>query len=192
MFSPQTLSAQDALIIVDVQQDFCPEGQLPVPEGDTVIPVLNSWITAAMQRAATVIYSRDCHPADHSSFTTHGGIWPVHCVAGSEGAALHPQLLIADGAIMLEKGTQQDTDQYSAFDGSTLVELLQARGIQRVWVGGLALDVCVKATALDAVAAGFATALIPSGSLPVTPQGGKDAIMEMQRSGILICQDATV
>jgi nicotinamidase/pyrazinamidase len=111
--------------------------------------------------------TRDWHPADHSSFVHHGGPWPVHCVAGSRGASFHPALAMEHVDAVIDKGTHRETDGYSGFAATTLTEDLRAHGVRRVFVCGLATDYCVKATALDARAAGFETIVVEDASAAV-------------------------
>ena len=177
------LKAGDALIIVDVQNDFCPGGALPIEHGDEVIPALNRWIEAAVAIGAPIYASRDWHPVDHLSFTPRGGLWPTHCVQDSEGARFHPAPAAPANAIKITKGTRFDQDQNSAFDQTGLATQLRRDGIERLWVGGLAQDVCVRATVLDGLKEGFEVALIPDASLPVTPEGGERALREMKAAG---------
>jgi nicotinamidase/pyrazinamidase len=179
------LNAQDALIVVDVQNDFCPGGLLPVRDGDAVVPVLNRWIERARQGGAIIVASRDWHPRDHISFKARGGSWPEHCVQDSPGAAFHPALKLPEDALIISKGTALDQDNYSAFDGTGLRERLRQAGVRRVWVGGLAQDVCVRATVLDALAAGFETYLIQNATRPVDvyPGDGERAVEEMLQAG---------
>jgi nicotinamidase/pyrazinamidase len=178
------LGPQDALIIVDVQPDFCPGGALPILGGDDVVPVLNKWIDRAVDGGALIIASRDWHPATHMSFRDEGGPWPPHCLQDTPGAAFHPDLRLPSSVWKVTKGTRFDRDQYSAFDETGLAEALRARGIRRLWIGGLALDVCVKATALDALGAGFETHLIRSATRPVTPEGGVQALEALRAAGV--------
>lgn len=187
MVQPETaLGDGDALLIVDVQNDFCPGGALPIAEGDRVVPVLNGWIAAAEVAGVPVYASRDWHPATHPSFSTEGGPWPVHCVQDTDGAAFHPDLKLPADAVLVAKGTRFDKDQYSAFDETGLSAELKKRGVKKIWVGGLALDVCVKATALDAVAAGFETHLIMAAARPVTAEGGAEALQAMRAAGVIL------
>lgn len=144
-----------ALIVVDVQRDFLPGGALGVPGGDAVIEPL----VRAARGVSLVVRTRDAHPADHCSFTQQGGTWPVHCVAGTHGAELHPAIAALDGPIV-DKATTQGADAYSGFDGTQLAELLRAAGVTHVIVGGLATDYCVRATVLDALDAGFETTVL--------------------------------
>jgi nicotinamidase/pyrazinamidase len=176
----------DALIVVDVQRDFCPGGSLPITEGDKVVPVLNDWIAQANQAGIPVFASCDWHPADHLSFQPQGGEWPVHCVQETEGATLHPDLRLPDDVVIVRKGDRDDRDQYSALDETGLVEELRRREVERVWIGGLAEDVCVRATALDAAKAGFDTHLIADATKPVTAAGGEAARAEMRDAGVII------
>ena len=178
----------DALLLIDVQRDFCPGGRLAVGGGDEVVPVLNRWIEAAERHDAPIYASRDWHPADHSSFEQHGGPWPTHCVQGSDGAAFHPGLDIPDRARIITKGSLPETDQYSAFDRTGLGAEMRRAGVERVWLGGLALEVCVRASALDAVKEGFESHLIRDAcrAIDATPGDGDRAIRELRDAGVVI------
>lgn len=173
----------DALVIVDVQRDFCPGGALPIARGDEVVPVLNRWIGAAAAAGVPVYASRDWHPMHHPSFDASGGSWPTHCLQDSEGARFHPELALPDSAVVVTKGTRFDKDQYSAFDDTGLATELRGRGITRLWVGGLAQDVCVRATVLDARREGFETIVISDGTRGVTPEGCARAADDMEQAG---------
>lgn len=187
MMTPkETFRKGDALLVVDIQNDFCPGGALPIEEGDAVIPVLNEWIEAAREAGSPIYVSRDWHPRDHLSFAEEGGDWPAHCVQDTKGAAFHPDLAVPESAVVLTKGTRFDKDQYSAFDETGLAAELKKRDVHRIWIGGLALDVCVRATALDACKAGFEIHLIKAATRPVTPEGGADALKELKRAGIIV------
>jgi len=176
----------DALLVVDVQNDFCPGGALAIPEGDSVIAPLNKWVAAAKEAGVPVYASRDWHPANHLSFEPQGGPWPPHCVQDTEGAAFHTCLELGDDTIVVTKGTRFDQDQYSAFDETGLADELKRAGVKRLWIGGLAQDVCVKASAIDAAKAGFQARIIPDATLPVTPEGGREANEEMRAAGVTI------
>jgi nicotinamidase/pyrazinamidase len=180
---PHSFGSADALLLVDVQTDFCPGGSLPIPEGDAVVPVLNQWIDAALASDVPVYASRDWHPPQHASFAPRGGPWPVHCVRDTQGAAFHPDLALPDRAIVISKAEADDRDAYSAFDGTGLAQRLRDAKIRRLWVGGLAEDVCVKATVLDALREGFEVRLIEGGMRPVTETGGREAREQMLRAG---------
>jgi nicotinamidase/pyrazinamidase len=178
----------DALIVVDVQNDFCPGGALAVAGGDQVVPVLNDWIEAASKTGALVVASRDWHPSDHCSFRERGGPWPVHCVQQTHGAEFHPQLKLPLGAKIVSKGMRAEEEAYSAFQGTALADELHRAGVSRVWIGGLALDYCVRATALDALAAGFETHVIAGATRAVNVHAGDDerALAELAAAGCFI------
>ncbi len=176
----------DALIIVDVQKDFCPGGALAIENGDAVIPVLNRWISNAVASRVSIYASRDWHPKGHVSFAGQGGLWPPHCIQDSEGARFHPDLELPDSVIKVTKGVRFDHDQNSAFDQTGLAGELHKKDIKRLWIGGLAEDVCVLATALDGRKEGFDVMLIKDATRPVTPEGGEKALKEMSGAGIKI------
>lgn len=186
-----------ALLIVDVQNDFCAGGALAVPEGDRVIPVLNRLAARVAALGFPVYASRDWHPEDSRHFTDQGGPWPRHCVAGTGGARLHADLDLPPGALIVTKGTGRDEDGYSAFDGSiagrgSLLADLRARGVDELIVGGLATDYCVRATALDARRAGFAVTLVGDGvrAVDVHPGDGERALQEMRDAGVEVKRGA--
>jgi nicotinamidase/pyrazinamidase len=176
----------DALIVVDVQNDFCPGGKLPIEQGDEVIPILNEWMAAAAEKGVPVFASRDWHPIAHVSFKDQGGPWPPHCVQDTEGAAFHPDLRLPEDAIIVTKGVRFDQDQNSAFDQTGLAAYMKNRGIERIWIGGLAEDVCVAATALDARAAGFEVCVLEDATRPVTEEQGREALRKMADAGARI------
>jgi nicotinamidase/pyrazinamidase len=155
-----------------------------------VVPVLNRWIEAAIAKGVPIYASRDWHPVDHLSFATQGGQWPPHCIQDSEGANFHPELSLPASAIKVTKGVRFDQDQYSAFDQTGLATHLTRQKIKRLFVGGLAEDVCVKASVLDALKHGFEVVLIADATRPVTPEGGEQARKEMQQAGAKIMETA--
>lgn len=175
----------DALIVVDVQRDFCPGGALAIERGDEVVPVLNRWIATALDAGVPVYASRDWHPWRHPSFIEFGGKWPPHCLQDSAGAQFHDDLELPASAIIVTKGVRFDRDQNSAFDGTGLIAELRRSGITRVWVGGLAQDVCVCATVLDARREGMDTTVIEDATLPVTREGSEFAEEQMRKAGAL-------
>jgi nicotinamidase/pyrazinamidase len=177
------LRSGDALIVVDVQLDFCPGGALPIEHGDEVVPVVNHWMAAAAEAEIPIYASRDWHPLHHLSFTESGGEWPVHCVQDSLGARFHPELTLPADALVVTKGVRFDRDQWSAFDETGLATTLRKQRVRRVWVGGLAQDVCVRATVLDARREGFEAVVISDATRPVTRAGGERANEEMRRAG---------
>jgi nicotinamidase/pyrazinamidase len=173
----------DALMLVDVQKDFCAGGALAVDRGDEVVPVLNRWIGAALDAGVPVYASRDWHPVRHPSFTALGGRWPPHCIQNTDGASFHAGLVLPPSTIVVTKGVRFDRDQNSAFDGTGLAAELRRSGITRLWVGGLAQDVCVRATVLDARREGFEAIVIADATMPVTVEGARSAEEEMRRAG---------
>lgn len=184
------MQQNDALIIVDVQNDFCPGGSLPVPQGDGVVAVLNRYIEQFAAAGLPVIATRDWHPAKTSHFSDYGGRWPAHCVQGTPGAAFHAGLKLPETAIVVSKGTGPDSDDYSGFqavssDGVGLADLLRRRGVERVFVGGLATDYCVKHTVLDALRSGFKVVLIEDGirGVNLKPDDSRQAVAEMVQAG---------
>ncbi len=180
----EELKQGDALIVVDVQKDFCPGGALPVEKGETVVPVLNRWIAKAIQKGVPIFASRDWHPVGHISFNASDGPWPPHCLQDSDGASFHPDLHLPDSVVKVTKGVRFDQDQNSAFDQTGLAFRLRQEGIHRLWIGGLAEDVCVLATALDGRKEGFEVVLISDATKPVTSEGGEKARREMREAGI--------
>lgn len=173
-----------ALIVVDVQNDFCPGGTLAVPDGDQVVAPLNGLIEEFLARDEPVFKSRDWHPARTKHFADYGGTWPVHCVQETHGAEFHPELLDDPRINIISKGTG-DEDNYSAFDGTDLAERLREQGVEEVLVGGLATDYCVKNTVLDALREGFKVKAIANAMRPVElqPGDGMRAIEEMRQQG---------
>lgn len=179
------ISEHDALIIVDVQKDFCPGGALPVPEGDQVIPVLNQYVGRFKKAGAKIYATRDWHPSNHKSFKAYGGVWPPHCIQGSEGAEFHPDLVLLKVAKVISKATKSSIPGYSGFEKTNLEKDLRKKGVTRVFVGGLATDYCVKSTVLDALRLGFKAVLLVDAILGVNvkPDDSGKAIEEMVRKG---------
>jgi nicotinamidase/pyrazinamidase len=171
-----------ALVIVDFQNDFTPGGALAVPDGDAIAPKINE--LAASGDYDLVVATRDWHPADHGSFAPNGP-WPVHCVAGTMGAQLHPALDQTKVDVIVDKGQSPDTDGYSGFEGTDLESLLRERGITQVTVVGLATDYCVKNTALDALRAGFQVTVDSNAVRGVEVQAGDSerALAEVRAAG---------
>lgn len=183
------LLPHDALLVVDVQPDFCPSGALPIADGDHVVPVINEWIDAALAAGIPIYASRDWHPAHHLSFQEQGGPWPAHCVQDTPGAAMHPDLHLPPSTFVITKGCRLDVDQYSAFDQTGAARHMLDRKVRRVWVAGLALDVCVRATVLDARQLGLEVNVILAGCRAVTPQGGDKARADMAAAGAVLVRD---
>jgi nicotinamidase/pyrazinamidase len=181
-----SVSKTDALIVVDVQNDFCPGGALPVPEGDQVIPVLNDYIKIFKKANAAIFATRDWHPPNHISFEAQGGPWPPHCVQNTEGAKFHPDLKLPDDTTIVSKAMDPRKEAYSGFDGTELADNMKKQGVTKVFVGGLATDYCVKNTVLDARKNGFQTVLLLDASrgINVEPDDVAKAIDTMVRNGV--------
>lgn len=175
----------DALIVVDVQNDFCPGGALPVADGHMVAAPLNRVIP----KFRRIAFSRDWHPCDHCSFSDQPeykhGSWPEHCVQDSPGAEFLGDLIVPMDAFIVSKGTQPDTEAYSAFQGEkSLADKFHAWGIRQVFVAGLATDYCVRATVLDSIHLGFPTFLLIDACKGVAPATEEAAIEEMRAAGV--------
>ena len=196
------IQPNDLLLIIDVQNDFCPGGALAVADGDAVVPVINRLI----ERFDHVVLTQDWHPSGHSSFaSSHPGaapfetiampygpqtLWPDHCVQGTTGAEFHPDLQLPSETTVVSKGMDPDDDAYSCFQGETsdgmpFAAALGERGAGRLFIGGLATDYCVKATALDALKEGFEVVVLADAvrAVDVTPGDGERALAAMQQAG---------
>ncbi|HEU5459715.1 MAG TPA: nicotinamidase [Pyrinomonadaceae bacterium] len=176
--------SKQALIVVDVQNDFCPGGALAVARGDDVVEPLNKLIDEFLERGYPVYKSRDWHPPTTKHFEKYGGTWPVHCVQNTKGAEFHPALRDDPRITVVSKGLG-DTDCYSAFDETDLAAQLRKQGVREVLVGGLATDYCVKNTVLDALKNGFKVKALSDAmkAVEVHPGDGEQAIEEMRAAG---------
>jgi nicotinamidase/pyrazinamidase len=188
-----------ALLVVDVQNDFCPGGALAVPEGDAVVPVISRLARRATAASVPVFASRDWHPTSTSHFETGGGPWPEHCVAGTAGAEFHPQLELPPATMVVSKGNDPGADGYSAFDGRledgrSLAEALAAHGVTRLVVAGLATDYCVRASVLDACRMGYDVVVVSDAirGVEVQPGDSARALREMRAAGALILKGEDV
>ncbi len=175
----------DALIVVDVQNDFLPGGNLAVPEGDAVVPIMNRYLALFRQSKLPVYATRDWHPEGHCSFRAQGGPWPPHCVANSEGAAFADDLDLGDDVTVISKATTVEKDAYSGFEGTDLAERLRKQKVNRLFIGGLATDYCVLNTVKDALKEGFKVLLLADGIRGVEVNAGdsEQAISEMRALG---------
>lgn len=174
-----------ALIVVDVQNDFCPGGSLAVAQGDEVVAPLNILMKEFLDRGEPVFKTRDWHPEKTKHFATYGGTWPLHCVQNTRGADFHSDLLDDPRITVISKGVDESSDGYSGFDGTQLAQQLREQGVEEVWVGGLATDYCVKATVVDARHEGFKVKALADAMRPVnvSPDDGKKALAEMSAAG---------
>jgi nicotinamidase/pyrazinamidase len=179
--------ADEALLIVDVQNDFCPGGALAVEQGDSVVPVLNEYV----EKLGIPVYaSRDWHPVKTEHFKEFGGRWPPHCIRETAGAAFHPGLKLPADTIVVTKGTHPTDDGYSAFegvaaDGRALAYVLRSNGIRKLYLGGLTTDYCVRSSALDALGEGFEVVLLTDAiqGINVKPGDADRAIEQVIRAG---------
>jgi nicotinamidase/pyrazinamidase len=180
-----TNEKKKALIVVDVQNDFCPGGSLAVANGDEVLAPLNKLMKEFLDRGEPVFKTRDWHPEKTRHFADYGGIWPVHCVQNTPGAEFHADLSDDPRVTIISKGIDESADGYSGFDGTDLAQILREQEVKEVWVGGLATDYCVKHTVLDALQQGFEVKALADAMRPVNvnPNDGEKAIEEMRNAG---------
>jgi len=179
-----------ALLIVDVQNDFCPGGALGVPEADKIIPAINKYAKIFSKNKFPIFATRDWHPVRTRHFKDFGGKWPVHCIQGSRGAAFHPKLKLPKEVFLVYKGIYPDKDGYSAFEaederGLSVLRLLERLGIKELYIAGLATDYCVKYTSHDAIKHGFRVRILIDAikGVDVNPGDSLKALKEMVRLG---------
>ena len=182
-----------ALIVVDVQNDFCPGGSLAVAQGDEVIAPLNQLMKEFLDRGEPVYKTRDWHLPQTNHFAAYGGIWPFHCIQNTRGAEFHPDLLDDPRITVISKGTDDKADGYSGFDGTNLADSLREAGVSEIWVGGLATDYCVKQTVIDGVRQGFKVKALADSmrAVNVNQGDGAGAIEQMRAVGAEIVGDAS-
>jgi nicotinamidase/pyrazinamidase len=181
----ESIKRGDALIVVDMQNDFLPGGRLAVPGSEQVIPVINRCIKLFCQRGAPIFMTRDWHPVGHFSFRAQGGPWPTHCVAGSYGAEFSWCLALPETVQIISKGVQCECEGYSGFDGTDLHARLEKAGIERLFVAGLATDYCVLHTVLDVLKRGYTVFLLEDGvrAVNVEADDGAKALQAMRAQG---------
>lgn len=189
------MSARKALVLVDVQNDFLPGGSLAVPEGDRIIPALNQYIDLFHRAGLPIYATRDWHPEQTRHFQAYGGVWPPHCVQGTRGAEFHPDLNLPPETIIISKGMDPNEDSYSGFQGQTadgraFAEELKARGIEHLYVGGVATDYCVRHTVLDARREGFQVTVLEDAirGVDLVPGDSERALQEMAEAGARIAR----
>lgn len=169
-----------ALIVIDMQNDFCPGGSLAVKDGDKIIPKLNELISTFSKAKLPIFFTRDWHPSNHISFVEQGGVWPPHCVQGTAGAKFHKDLQVPKSATIISKGDKPTEEAYSGFQGTKLRELVSKMQVTEVYIGGLATDYCVKETSLDALHAGFKVSVLEDCTKAVDVKSG-DGIRAIQK-----------
>lgn len=184
------MKLKKALLVVDVQNDFCPGGSLAVPEGDIIIPNINKYMEIFSKNKLPIFASRDWHPKKTAHFKKFGGAWPVHCVQDTKGAKFHPKIKLPKETIILSKGMEPEKDSYSAFqaqdsNGMELLSLLKYLGVEEIYIGGLATDYCVKSSAIDALKNGFKVKILEDAikGVNLKPADSEEAIKEMLRNG---------
>ena len=180
----KTLIGKAALIVIDVQRDFCEGGALAAADTLSLLKPLEKCIDEARRVGAVIVYTRDWHPDDHSSFVASGGPWPVHCVANTRGSEFMPPLKPEEGDIIISKGIPIDGPGYSGFDDTGLAERLGQSGVNRIGVTGIATEYCVRATALDAAKAGFETAVLRDLVRAVQPEETPKVLSDLERAGV--------
>ncbi len=183
--------SRPALLIVDLQNDFCPGGALAVPEGDTIVPRVNRVIDLFRRRGLSIVASRDWHPRETKHFKDYGGAWPPHCIQGTKGARFHPALRLPKEAVVVSKGMDPEEDSYSAFHATTskgrdLESVLRELDVDELFVVGLATDYCVRASALDGWKRGFRVRVLRDAvrGVDTRPGDSEDALREMRVAGI--------
>ncbi len=181
------LDDEDALLIVDVQNDFLPGGNLAVTNGDKIIPVLNLCINKFQKCNRPIFASRDWHPENHCSFKKEGGIWPPHCIASTPGAQFASALNLPNNTFIISKATESGKDAYSAFEGTDLHKKLQDKKVQRLFVGGLATDYCVFNSVKDAITNNYRVYVLQDAiqAVNVHADDGVKAEKEMQKLGAI-------
>lgn len=183
-----------ALVVVDVQSDFCPGGSLAVKDGYLVIPPLNTMIARFRDARAPVVFTRDWHPRNHCSFKAKGGPWPEHCVRGTSGAMFPPLLHVPADALVISKATRPKEEAYSGFQGTRLADILHKLKIIDLYVGGLATDYCVKNTVLDGIVEGFHVSVLGDciKGVDVNTGDSERAIEEMRGCGATVLRSSDV
>jgi len=184
------MKLKKALLIIDVQNDFCPGGALAVPEGDSIIPSINKYVSFFSKNKLPIFFTREWHPKNSKHFKKFGGIWPVHCVQNTKGAQFSPLLKLPKEAIIISRGVDRQKDSYSAFDGEDLngmglLNLLMIFGVKELYIGGLATDYCVNSSAVDALMKGFKVKILMDAvkGVNLRPQDSQEAIKDMQKLG---------
>ena len=182
--------SKSALIVVDVQNDFCEGGALAAADTASLIEPLHQYVEAARRKGAVIVYTQDWHPVEHSSFQKNDGPWPVHCVAGSEGAELKAPLRASAGDVLIHKGVAIHGPGYSGFESTELADRLRSLGVERVLLSGIATEYCVRATALDALKEGFETLIVRDLVRAVDPEQTAAVLEELQNAGAKIMDSA--
>ena len=192
--SALAVGAGDALLVVDVQNDFLPGGSLPVPDGDAIITPLNRCLAEWCALGLPVLAARDWHPLGHCSFREQGGPWPLHCVAGTTGAEFAKELALPPSTVIVSKATTRNREAYSAFDGTDLDARLRQRAVRRLVIGGFATEYCVLSTVRDARARAYTVVVLEDAirAIDVQPGEGQNAKDEMRRLGAILIRSGAL
>jgi nicotinamidase/pyrazinamidase len=189
------MQGRDALVIIDVQNDFCPGGALAVSHGDQVVPALNRYIDKFRRSNLPIIATRDWHPEKTTHFKAYGGLWPPHCIQGTQGAEFHADLALPADTVVVSSGIGPDEEGYSGFEGrddqgASLADVLRANAVGRIFVGGLATDYCVKHTVLDGLKHGFKVTVLKDAirGVNLKPEDSERAIAEMSEAGAEVAE----
>ncbi|MDD5154950.1 MAG: bifunctional nicotinamidase/pyrazinamidase [Candidatus Omnitrophica bacterium] len=184
------MKLKKALLIVDIQNDFCPGGALGISGGDKIITAINKYIGRFSKNKLPIFISRDWHPKKTAHFKKFGGVWPVHCIENTRGAAFHPKLKIPKEAIIISKGMDPRQDSYSAFQAEdshrqSLANLLKIFGIEEIYIAGLATDYCVKYSTIDALKKGFEVKILKDAvaGVNLNPEDSKEALRQITAMG---------
>ena len=187
-----SLTNRDALIVVDMQDDFMPWGRLSVPGADGIIPRINYYLKIFSSKGLPVFATRDWHPENHISFDVNGGRWPVHCVQWSRGADFAEGLELPPDTFIINKGDRPELEAYSGFQGTVLNELLKERGVRRVFVCGVATEFCVKNTCIGALNLGYTVFVLKDGVKGLAEDSEEEAIRELLRLGAIVLESSDI
>lgn len=183
------ITSRSALIVVDMQKDFCEGGSLPVKGCRSIVNKINEYVRVFKNAGLTVVASRDWHPPNHMSFNTVGGPWPPHCVAGSEGAEFVEGLGLPEDAVIVSKATDPNAEAYSAFTSTPLHYVLSVRSVRRLFITGVATDYCVKETALEGLRLGYEVIVLTDAVAGVDEKSSREALRELVRNGAVLAAE---
>lgn len=186
------LTRESALVVVDMQEDFCEGGSLPVRGCRALVDKINKYIDYFRNAGLAVIATRDWHPPNHTSFKERGGPWPAHCVAGSKGAQFVEGLKLPEDVIVVSKATEPDIEAYSAFKLTPLHYILASRGVKRLFITGVATDYCVKETAVEALKLGYEVIILVDAVAGVSEETSRKALEELVSEGAILATEEDI
>lgn len=187
-----SLTDRDALVVVDMQNDFMPWGRLPVPGADKIILKVNYYLKLFSSKGIPVFATRDWHPENHISFDVNGGRWPVHCVQWSRGADFAEGLELPPDTFIIDKGDRPELEAYSGFQGTVLNNLLKERGVRRIFVCGVAAEFCVKNTCIGALNLGYTIFVLKDGVKGLTKDSEEEAVRDLLRLGAVVIESSNI